>query len=734
MSLPHCRQLLALLLTLVACQNAPSAGQDAGRDVDAAIADVTTDVTIDATTDGDAATDADASLPTLGKTFPLSGKWTMRIRRRGPNGWSAQSTPQTVDVPGFYRPAVDETVTATELELSRTLPALASWHSLLHDGEHQLLLELDGVDYEAELMLVDAAGQKTPLGGHVGLFGRFFVRLPADALAGDKELVVIVRDVHDYKLDFDQLVATPAFSLQWGEDRSALNRMGIVEPCRLRLVSKATLKNGYVATLRPGQNPTLFYAAEIVALEKNTTVDALAYQIVDPREPKRILASGQFALNEPFDENGKLEIVRQATVSGLPFDAQRPRTLQATLRLLAAGRVIDERHVYFFNRRFATENARLLENGKRAFLAGAGLHLGFHIASFGTAAVHHELKRGLYVANNAALATRYQTLVQSIRQTGARLVRPAHLLPPAAFFREARAQQLLVYQDFGLTFKTDYARLPEREIERQLDEFLWTVCRYPALTILALHNEAAPAGPTPALLSRLVARAKKRAPHLVIVANSGGLGTAVFPPPPANTQQQLDDHSADFHAYLGHYWQPTVGHHNLLDKLEEIAELARPSAGKVIGWSELSSGWPEHYALLLQLPDSGNVLARVPFTVPLGSSSLSLAQFYALLYCKHVLAAKDLLGCATTLTKTALNDDRLVQFAKRFYFANRHHVLEKNSASSREIAWRFSADWLVTQLFESRLAYLQGKRWAYITPWEQRTTAFQSICAASPPM
>lgn len=638
----------------------------------------------------------------------LDGTWSLSVRYRGASGsWSKPEEKREVQVPGSFFPDLPEKGHAVELLFEKPLPDLRA-EVLRGATGGRIIAEFDSVDYEAQVELVGLSGAVRALGSHKGYLGRFGVAVPSWQ-AGDK-LRVRVSDSDRGAKDFDEIIVKPATSIQ-GIDDLANNRTGIVESCRLRVTGPYYLRNAFAIVLSTG---FMRIAADVLPLQKSGGVIKVRYALYSAgrRDPG---VSGTF-LEKPSDAVQALTLWKDIPLpenSGLAKPQNR-QGMFVRISIESDGGVSDVREVPLSGRTLTAARNRILLDGEPIFLKGTVAFEASRLLPLDTVPL---LER--YKADGELVRSRISVYIREFLKAHGNLVRFAHHVPIRLFHERLADTGILVYQDFPLAFNIDHELLPNEEILRQFDEFIWRVSAEPAVAIIALHNEAEIKDPSPqerkmiqALMRLMARRAAELAPHLLQAGVSGGGGTAVFPPDPAYSLPEIP--VSDVHGYPGSGWQPLVGYRELFDYLLHFDR----SDGKPVIWSELGEGGIKAFEGLLSVDDSLRKYSDIK-TFSVAGRKLTTREFCALVKCKvyDKLPKEQWVQCVKE-NAVARNDKLLIERAKDFYFAGRDKVLVPPNRDIHRWALRLGADWLCTQIYEARLAYFAGKPMSGVTPWD----------------
>lgn len=712
--------LVALTLLLGAGCSEEAQSRDAGPEADGGHQLQDAGLAHDAARSGDAAPQADAAQtddaagpwtppPLTERQAPLDGPWRLAARfGQVGGGWGPPVLDEEVQVPGIYYPPWPEGDQTLQLRYERPLEVPAAWRGA-PAGDWHVLLELDSVDYRAAVSLGDA-----DLGSHEGYLGRFALDL-GGRTQGTLQVVA-----EDLRQDFDVLESVERKTVQ-GIDPTAwgINVAGILEPVRLRLVGPLYLRNAFAATLRAGDPARVRLAAELVSLRGGPLDATVGYEIVGPAG--EVLAGGEYPAPDVTLQPGEaVAALHDLDLSGLP----QGDVLTVRLAARFGERNSDARTASLLNRRVEASGGRLLINGVPTFVKGAGVYF---TARLLPKATPEDLPG--YEADRALYRQRCEQLAVATREVGASWVRPAHHVPPRPFHQQMLAGGVLVAQDFPLMWATDYQSLPEDEIMRQLDEWIWRVAAEPAVALVSLHNEAEMRQPDPArlertqrLLGRMITRVRELAPHLVVVGASGGRSTSRFPPDP---DYGVDDDVQDVHNYLNSIWSPLFGYRELPWAIERLAQ----SDGRPVLWSELGAVFTEHFAYLILLtdrivvddPPGMTTLRRiVEDNLVVGETRYSLPQLYAAVSCMKYeqVAAGDLSDCMAEQLATR-DDAFLIQRARDYFFADRAQADGPADGEPLVTLMHIAASWLAAQMLEARMIWLRGGELAGYFPWDQ---------------
>ncbi len=649
-------------------------------------------------------------------TLPLDGNWHVSVRHHSGFARNQEEDLGEVAVPGAYFLPSDTQNQETTLTLQRPFSVPAAWREACAQGSH-VLAEFDSVDYRSTVEVAGSDGAYRKLGEHEGYIGRFAFPL---GLALEGQLRVTAWDLREGAGQRPEYVARTTLQ---GIDPTAWGRnpCGILESARLRLVGPVYLRNAYAVTLTPGNPATVRLGAELVPLMKLSGTVSLRCEVLIPGQETPLLQA-QSELHVKANEPGRpVHVFKEITVPGLPpVSTASPTACRVRLAVEREGRVSDTREVSLFNRRFSISGTSIQQNGESFFMKGAGSYQATRLLG-----VKPETFRGMpYVPYGPSARTQSKLVAEGVLAAGAEWIRFAHHVPYREVHEAMRAAGIKIYQDFPLLWRTDYRKLPQQEILRQFDEFLWRVSAEPAVGIVAVHNEpefeskpgSADRSMTQRLINALIARTGEIAPHLIVIGASGGYGTAAFPP---DREFPINDPVLDRHAYLAPHWEFSFcGYRNIPKRVAALF----PDADRPVIWSELAGGFMHQHAYILGLDrslDEAQLPPQVKAKLVYRGQPLTVRQAFAALAVldeddshkgKRVEEAKRL--------ARPENDPLLIRAGKEHFFADRAALCRPDGGDLNLWSKRVCASWLAAQIYESRLQFLEGRALCGTVPWD----------------
>jgi hypothetical protein len=649
------------------------------------------------------------------QTTSLDGTWHLSVRHRAPGAaWSRPADQGQVGVPGAYLLWDEAPDQETALTLERPFSVPASWRDACAKGAH-VLVEFDSVDYRASVEVAGSDGAYREIGGHEGYIGRFAVPL-GETMEGTLRV-----NAWDLREGAGQKPESVARTTLQGVDPTAWgkNPCGILESVRLRLVGPVYMRNAYAATMTPGNPATVRLGAELLLLTKGPAEVSLRYVFLSPRQDTPLLQGSSKVTIDAGAPGRAVQVFEKVSVPGLPAVSGRPpEECRVRIEIERDGRVYDFRDVSLLNQRFSISGKSLERNGKPFFMKAGGSYFATRLPGV----KEESSRKAAYFPSSPATEAQAKLVADGILAAGAEWIRFAHHVPGRRVHEAMRASGVMVYQDFPLLWRTDYRKLPQQEILRQFDEFLWRVAAEPAVGVIATHNEPEfeNLGParttTQKLINSLIARAGEIAPHLMVIGASGGGGTATFPP---DSAFPVNDPILDRHAYFASHWTFSFcGYRVIPNRVESLCS----SDGRPIIWSEFSGGFlPQHQYLLglnrkideSDLPrrfQNKLVYRGRPFTVREAFAVLSAIENDGASRAEAIASAK----------KLALpeNDPQLIKQAKDHFYADRATVHRPGDGDLNVWSKRVCAAWLAAQIYESRIQFHKGGGLCGTVPWD----------------